>query len=685
MVRQGVGIFCVAIVLTACSEGPAPTVAEVESVSPVIGDFGLDLEARDATVRPGADFFRFANGGWLDTNEIPADRTRWGSFDVLRSEAEIRVQELVESLPDSAESGVSVQKVADFYRAYVDTAAIEAAGLAPAQAGLQAIDEAGSHDEVAALMGRPDMPVEVPIGFRISVDEKNPDRYVAYLGQSGLGLPDREYYLKDDTAFTEIRSQYVEHIGRMLDLAGEDDASGQAQTILDLETQMAHLHWPIEKRRDRDLTYNPHTLEELEALAPGFPWSQLFETAGLSDVDRREFIVRELDAVEGLARVFRQVPISTWHSYLKYHYLTNVADVLPQAFGDETFDFFGRQLSGQEEQREREKLAVSAVNGALGEAVGEVYVERHFPPASKTQMTALVENLRLAYAQRIEALPWMSDDTKQVALEKLAAFRPKIGYPDAWRDYSALEVRPGDAFGNRLRAAVFGWERRLARIDDPTDRDEWGMTPQTVNAYYNSTFNEVVFPAAILQAPFFDPHADDAVNFGAIGAVIGHEMGHGFDDQGSKSDAAGVLRTWWQPEDEAAFEELVAGLADQYDGYEVLPGLNVNGRLTLGENIGDLGGLTVALEAYRISLDGREAPIIDGLTGVQRFFLSWAQVWRALTREEQLRTQVMSDPHSPPQLRVNGVVRNMDAWYDAFGVEAGDALYLAPDERVSIW
>ena len=283
----------------------------------------------------------------------------------------------------------------------------------------------------------------------------------------------------------------------------------------------------------------------------------------------------------------------------------------------------------------------------------------------------MVENLRLAYAQRIEALPWMSDDTKQVALEKLAAFRPKIGYPDAWRDYSALEVRPGDAFGNRLRAAVFGWERRLARIDDPTDRDEWGMTPQTVNAYYNSTFNEVVFPAAILQAPFFDPHADDAVNFGAIGAVIGHEMGHGFDDQGSKSDAAGVLRTWWQPEDEAAFEELVAGLAEQYDGYEVLPGLNVNGRLTLGENIGDLGGLTVALEAYRISLDGREAPTIDGLTGVQRFFLSWAQVWRALTREEQLRTQVMSDPHSPPQLRVNGVVRNMDAWYEAFGVEEG--------------
>jgi putative endopeptidase len=383
--------------------------------------------------------------------------------------------------------------------------------------------------------------------------------------------------------------------------------------------------------------------------------------------------------------VFTHVPVERWQSYLRYHYLVSVADVLPKPIDDESFDFYGRALNGQKEQRERWKRAVSAVNASLGEAAGQIYVEHYFSPAARATMIALVENLRAAYGERIRRLSWMSAGTKKVALKKLQTFRPKIGYPMKWRDYATLEIRPGDAFGNAERAAVFEWHRKVARIDSPTDRDEWSMTPQTVNAYYNPTFNEVVFPAAILQPPFYDPAADPAVNYGGIGGVIGHEMGHGFDDQGAKSDAQGVLRSWWQPQDEMAFKKLVDRLAAQYDAFEALPGLHVNGRLTRGENIGDLGGLSVSYAAYHLSLHGRRAPVIDGLTGDQRFFLAWAQVWQGLYRDAQLRNQVLSNPHSPPQFRVNGIVRNIDAWYAAFDVKPSDGLYLSPEERVRIW
>jgi putative endopeptidase len=684
---RAIYLLAIGAALCACADTHPPVAPAPMSAPPFeqaqIGAFGLDLTAQDRTVKPGDDFFRFADGHWLDTQKIPADRARWGAFDVLDEEAQRKVHELIAALPAGAGSGSPEQKMGDFYRAYMDTAAINRAGLLPAQPALAAIRAARTHRDLAGLMGRPDLGLKSPIQLSIRADEKNPNRYIVSLSQSGLGLPDRDYYLKNDPVYADLRAKYQTHIERMLTLAGATDAASEAAAILQIETQIATVQWPAAKRRERDLTYNVRSLEELTELAPGFGWPDFLSAASV--VGETDFIVRELDAVSASALLVGEIPVQHWQSYLRYHYLVGVADVLPKPFDAERFDFYGRTLNGQKEQRVRWKLAVSAVNAALGEAVGQLYVARNFPPQARAQVLALVENLRVAYGQRIRALTWMSARTKKVALQKLATFRPKIGYPIKWRDYSSLEIRAGDAFGNAERAAVFEWRRKVARINLPTDRDEWSMTPQTINAYYNPTFNEVVFPAAILQSPFFDPGADAAVNYGGIGGVIGHEMGHGFDDQGAKSDAQGVLRTWWQPKDEAAFKKLVDHLAAQYDRYEALPGLRINGRLTLGENIGDLGGLSVAYAAYHLSLQGRAAPVIDGLTGDQRFFLSWAQVWQALYRDAQLRKQVLSDPHSPSQFRVNGAVRNIDAWYVAFDVKPTDRLYLAPEERVRIW
>ena len=648
-----------------------------------IGAWGLDLDAHDTSVKPGDDFFRFADGKWLDTTRIPPDRTSWGTFVELADRAEHQMRSIVESLPADAAAGSQEQKARDFYRAYLDTDAIERLGLAPAQPGLAAIRAAQTHEQLAELMGRPDLGLKSPLIVAITVDQKDPDRYIVAITQSGLSLPDREYYLKDDAVYATLRAKFVGHVERMLTLAGEDDAHGKSASILDIETQIARVHWPVAKRRERDLTYNPRSRAELQQLEPGFPWHEILTPQGLGT--QTEFIVRELDAVQALARLFGQIPVERWRSYLEYQYLAAPADVLPAAFDAERFEFYGHTLNGQPQQRERWKRAVAALNGGLGEVAGQLYVRQYFPPAARQKMLELVANIRAAYSARIQQLPWMSTATKKVALEKLAAFRPKIGYPDKWRDYSALEIRAGDAFGNSMRADVFEWNRQLARLGKPTDRDEWRMTPQTVNAYYNPTFNEIVFPAAILQPPFFDPNADSAVNYGAIGGVIGHEMGHGFDDQGSKSDARGVLRTWWLPEDDQAFRKRVDRLAAQYDQFVALPGLNVNGRLTLGENIGDLGGLSISYEAYHRSLGGKQPRVLEDLTGDQRFFLSWAQLWRTLYRDEQLRTMVTSNPHSPAKFRVNGAVRNIDAWYTAFDVKPGDALYLSPEDRVRIW
>jgi len=648
-----------------------------------IGAWGYDLAGADNSVKAGNDFYAHANGKWTASNFIPADRTAWGTAWVLDNEAERDVRAIIDSQPANAPRGSTPQKVGDFYRAYLDTATVERLGIAPAKAGLDAIAAARTHEDVARLLGRPDLGLNTPVNFYISVDEKNPDRYIIVVTQGGLGLPDREYYLKDEEPYTEIRAKYEAHIGRMLGLAGQQNTAQAAKDVLAAETAIAKAHWPVEKRRERELTYNLRTREELKGLSKDYPWDATFNAAGLQN--QREFVVSELDAIQSLADDFVKTPVEKWRSYMTYHYLVAVGSTLGKAIDDERFDFYGRTLNGQPQQRDRWKRAVQSVNDALGEAVGQLYVQKHFPPDSKAQMLDLVENLRKAYAQRIRNLPWMSADTKKVALEKLAAFRPKIGYPDKWRDYSALEVRADDAFGNATRARVFEWNRQLSRLGKPTDREEWEMTPQTVNAYYNPVFNEIVFPAAILQAPYFDPNADPAINYGTIGGVIGHEMGHGFDDQGSKSDAKGVLRTWWVKSDEDAFKKLGDNLAGQYDAYEALPGLKLNGRLTLGENIGDVGGLSVAYEAYKLSLKGKSAPVLDGLTGDQRFFLAWAQGWRTLMRDARLRNQVMSDPHSPALFRVNGVVRNMDAWYAAFDVKPGDKLYLPPDQRVRIW
>ena len=679
-----------ALLFSGCTP-PAPRAAApaapVEPAGPAaqIAPWGLDLTARDTSVKPGDDFYRYAVGHWVDTHPIPSDRAHWGSFDELEERAEQQVLDIVQGLPADAPEGSNAQKVGDYYRAFIDTARIEQLGLGPVSGALASIDKARNYHALVRLMGRPDMALRGPVRIGITLDQKDPDHYAVILTQSGLGMPDRDYYLKDEPLYRELREKYRAHVARVLTLAGAPPAAAQAQAtaILATETHIAQLHWPAARRRERDLTYNPRTRAELEQMVPGFYWETLFATLGVDAQPR--FIVRETDAVQQLAAYFLTVPVDTWKAYFRYHYLVSVAAVLPRAIDEEVFDFYGRTLHGQPEQRARPRRGVLALDQDLGEAVGELYVQRYFPPSSREQVRALVENLRAAYAQHLRTLPWMTPATRQVALEKLTAFRPKLGYPDKWRDYSALSIVKGDAFGNAVRAQVFEWRREVLRLPGPTDRDEWGMTPQTINAYYNPTFNEVVFPAAILQPPFFDPHADPAVNYGAIGAVIGHEMGHGFDDQGAKSDAHGVLRTWWAAEDTTAFHRRTDELARQYDAFTVLPGLNVNGHLTLGENIGDLGGISVAYEAYHRALGGRPAPARDGLSGDQRFFLAFAQIWRSNDRPEALRAQVLSNPHSPPRFRVNGVVRNVDAWYEAFAVQPGAALYLPPAERVHIW
>jgi putative endopeptidase len=649
-----------------------------------IGDFGLDLAASDPSIKPGDNFYLHCSSTWLKNNPIPADRTRWGTFDKLAAKAEDDVKAICEECAAGAAPAGSVErKVGDYWKAFMDEAAIEARGLTPIREDLDAIAACRTHADLVRWAATPEASSRLPIVAFISLDQKNPDAYTVGVTHDGLGLPEREYYLKTEPKFVEIRAKYLAHIERLLTLGGQGDGAAKAARILALETEIARLHWAAADRRDRDRTYNKRTRAELTALLAGFPTDAALQALGLSDYD--SFVVRELDAMPKLAALFAATPIETWKEYETYHCIAGSADNLPKAFSDEAFDFYGRTLNGQPQQRARWKRAVDGINGALGEAVGEAYVKRTFPPEAKAKMIDLVENMRRAYAQRIDSLTWMTPETKVVAREKLAAFRVKVGYPEKFRDYTALEIRPDDPVGNDRRAARFDWNRRVNRIRQPTDRGEWGMNPQRVNAYYNSVFNEIVFPAAILQPPFFDPNADPAVNYGGIGGVIGHEMGHGFDDQGAKSDAKGVLRTWWSDADVAAFKRLTDRLAAQYDQFEPLPGLKVNGRLTLGENIGDNGGLSVALTAYELSLGGRPAPTLAGLTGRQRFFLSWAQVWRTQYRDERMRNQVLTDPHSPPEFRVNGTVRNMDAWYEAFAVQPGDKLYLPPSERVHIW
>jgi len=667
-----------------CASGANTAGTGAPRQAAAIGAFGLDLTAGDPSVRPGDDFFRYANGRWFDSTEIPADRTRWGTFDMLRDKSDRDQRVIIEEVAlAGGPAGSNRRKIADIYNSYLNQDAITAQGLAPLQADIAIINSARTHADIARLIARPDLPVSGPISVFPALDGRNPERYVTTIAHDGLGLPEREYYRRTDGDFPGIRTQYVAHIERMLRLAEQTDPAGKAAAIMALETQIAERHWTIADRRQRDRTFNSMTRAQLQTLAPNYPWSACIEATGMGAYN--DVLVRELSAMAPLADLFVATPVETWRAYLVWQLVNNTADVLPRAFDDANFDFFGRVLNGQPAPRERWKRSIDAVNGAMGEAVGELYVQRHFSPDAKSQMLDLVENLRRAYGQRIDQLPWMSAETRVAAREKLALFLPRIGYPDRWRDYSALDVRAGDAYGNSKRANIFQAAYAVDRMSRPVDRGEWNMTPQTVNASYNFVMNVITFPAAILQAPFFDPNADPAVNYGAIGGVIGHEMGHGFDDQGAKSDGRGQLRDWWNADDVARFNALTARLVAQYDQFSPLPGINVNGRLTLGENIGDNGGLQVAYHAYQLSLGGRPAPVLGGLTGDQRFFLGWAQAWRAKSRDEALRNQVLTDSHSPAIYRCNGTVRNMDSWYAAFGVQQGQSLYLPPADRVTIW
>jgi len=653
------------------------------AAKPKILPWGVDLAGMDTSAKPGEDFAQYAGGKWMKTARMPSDRTRWGAFDELREQADLDVKTIIEAAAKTSHpAGSNEQKMADFYTSFADTAAIEAKGLTPVQPILKDIASAPDAAALAVLASKPGSPLPLPLTWGVGPDAKNPDIYVLSMGHGGLGLPNRTFYI-GATAKPEILSAYTAHIGKMLSLAGVADAPTKASAIVALETKIAEKHWLPEQLRERDKTYNPRTRAELKTLAPAFPWDKAFEASLVGGADR--VVIRPIDAIAPISDVYMTASIDTLKAYSTYHVLRACADVLPKAFDQESYNFFGKTLNGQPEQRAREKRAIAALNGAMGEAVGKLYVAKHFPADSKAKMQALVENMRAAYGERIKALSWMSADTKTRAAEKLALFRPKIGYPDKWRDYSALTIVKGDAFGNAQRVDEFEAKRRLVRLGKKTDRSEWGMTPQTVNASYNSVFNEITFPAAILQPPFFDPNADPAVNYGGIGAVIGHEMGHGFDDQGAKSDGHGVLKDWWSAEDVTRFKSLVDKLAAQYSAFEALPGLHVNGRLTLGENIGDNGGMQVAYAAYHISLKGKTAPVLDGYTGDQRFFLGWGQVWRGLVRDEALRVLIATDPHSPAYFRTIGPVRNIDAWYKAFDVKPGDKNYLPPDQRVLIW
>ena len=666
----------------AASAPAAPASAAPASAKPVIGDCGLDLSAGNHSIRPGDDFFAYANGAWYDTFTIPADHSGFGPFDQLDELSKQRVREIIEQAAAThGASGTPEQQIGDFYAAFMDEAAIEANGLAPVQADLRRIAAANTRDELARLFGEPGFASLFDV--QLPADFKNPDRYAVVISESTLGLPDRDYYLKEDPPLKELRAKYVAYIAQMLTLGGVSDATAQARDIMAFETAASKVQWPIEKRRDVEAIYNPRSRQQLLSFAPGFPWQVFLETQQLGP--RQDLVLGELSAVHDLAELFSRTPLATLKAFLTFHYLSSHAPYLPKRFDQARFAFYGQTMRGQPQQRERWKRAVDAVDGALGESVGRLYVAQYFPPGSKAKMQQLVADLRAALGERIDALDWMTPQTKSHAHEKLAMFTPKIGYPDKWKDYSSLAIRRDDLIGNVRRAAEWDWNYQVARLDKPVDRAEWQMTPQEINAYYNPSNNEIVFPAAILQPPFFDPNADAAVNYGAIGAVIGHEIGHGFDDQGRKFGPDGAMQDWWTAQDAKVFKTRTARLIEEFSAFEALPGLKVNGANTIGENIGDLGGLNMAHEAYLISLKGQPAPVIDGLTGDQRFFLAYAQVWREKYREGALREVVMSDVHSPANFRVNGPLPNIDVWYAAFNVQPGDKLYIKPENRVRIW
>ena len=659
------------------------------AAKPQLGSFGIDLGNRDVSVKPGDDFDRYANGRWFDTYQLRDYDTRFGSFNALSDQAEEQVHAIVEELQarKDLKPGSDEQKVRDLYASYMDTAARDAAGIAPLKPTLTRIASVDSIAALTAAFGRAGIDgTSSPVGGGVTLDRKNPDRYLVSIGVGGLGLPDKDYYLNAEPRFVQIRAAYLDHVATMLGFAGIADAKPRAEAVIALETELAKRMWDRAQLRDRDKTYNLRTFAQLGEEFPGYDWAAHFAAQGLQTP--AEVNVSTPSAVRPiLDEVVAKTPLNVWRDYLTYHAVRNHAPMLSTEIDQAAFAFTGTVLQGQKTQRELWKRGVATVGGSggLGDAVGRMYVARHFKPEAKAAMDDLVENLRAALRQNIETLDWMGDATKTEAYKKLGTFLPKIGYTQKWRDYGSVKVVPGDLIANVQSLRRYFVDDQNRRLGTKPDRAEWFMTPHTVNAYYNASFNEIVFPAGILQPPFFDVSADPAVNYGAIGGVIGHEMGHGFDDQGSKSDAAGIQRNWWTDEDRARFDTRTKALGAQYATYCPLEGQCVNGQLTMGENIGDLGGLSMAYTAYKLSLKGKEAPVIDGLTGDQRFFLAWAQVWKSKAREETILNRLKTDSHSPPQYRINGPLRNLNEWYKAFDVKPGDKLYLPPEQRVRIW
>ncbi|MGI9236563.1 MAG: M13 family metallopeptidase [Woeseiaceae bacterium] len=671
-------------VITACGQ-PAGIDAESAMADHAELTSGIDLHYMDTGVKPGDDFFAYVNGVWLENTEIPADRSTYGGFSVLHDEAQGNVRTIIEeSANGDFAKGTDEQKVGDLYKSYLDWDTRNALGTKPLQPELDRIDSISDYNDLAVYFAETvKRGLDAPFVLGQYADFKDPTTYMIYAWQSGLGLPDREYYTLDDEKSVKLREQYVEHIEIMLGLAELPGGAAAASTIVALETRLANEHMKKEDTRDMVKLYKKIPLDELGDLMPKFAWDAYLAEVGLTELDG--LVVTMRDYMRALDEIIVTTDLDTWKTYLRWSALNNTTGRLSEEIDKQSFEFYGKTLNGTPEQRPMWRRGVNTVNGNLGEVVGKVYVKRHFPPEAKERMLRLVGNLIGAYEKSIKALDWMTAETKAEALDKLSKFTPKIGYPDEWRDYTALDIESDDLYGNLQRAAEAEYERQLNRQGGPVDRSEWGMTPQTVNAYYSPPLNEIVFPAAILQPPFFNLAADDAVNYGAIGAVIGHEIGHGFDDSGSTFDGDGVLRNWWTDEDRAEFEKRTARLVDQYSAFRPFDDLAVNGEFTLGENIGDLGGISIGLLAYRLSLKGEEAPEIDGLTGVQRVFLGYGQVWRAKARDEALRVRIATDPHSPPKYRANGAVRNVPEFYEAFNVQEGDALYLPPEERVKIW
>jgi predicted metalloendopeptidase len=649
---------------------------------------GIETQYIDQGVRVQDDFFGHLNGKWLQTTEIPSDRTSWGTFMKLRDDTQAQIRGIVEAdqKKPGKKAGSDEQKIGDLYTSFMDEKKLEALGTKPLAGELQRIRTLKDKKGVPALVAHlAKIGVPAPYGIGVAQDAKESTKYATYIRQGGLGLPDRDYYLKmDDARMAGIKAKYEQHVTNMLALAGDKDAAAKAKAIVAFETELAKVQWTRVELRDPNKSYNKMSVEELAKLAPDYDWKAALGAAGIGN-KASYVIVGQPSYITGFNEVLNKTELDTVKAYFQWQVLREFSPFLSKAFVDERFEFYGKTLSGVKEQEPRWKRGVATVEGALGEALGREYTAQYFPPERKARMQELVKNVLAAYRESIDGLDWMGPETKKEAQAKLAKFNPKIGYPNKWRDYSKLAIKKDDLVGNAMRTATFAYNRNINKLGKPIDREEWGMTPQTINAYYNSRLNEIVFPAAILQPPFFNMAADDAVNYGAIGAVIGHEIGHGFDDKGSQSDGDGNLRNWWTAEDQARFKAKTDMLVKQYAAFEPVPGYHVNGELTLGENIGDNSGLAIAYKAYKISLHGQPAPVIDGLSGDQRFFMGFGQVWRSKMRDEAQINQVKTDPHSPGQFRANGTLRNQAAFYEAFGVKEGDKMYLKPEERVTIW